>query len=108
MKLILILLSVMVLAGGCVNDHVQIPVYKCSPDHPIAFEDIAGIVSTKCAITGCHNAQNNYIPHLTDETDFSNNRADCRSQILDGAMPPVDAIPLTQDEKAKILCWLGN
>lgn len=91
---------------ACAKDQVDAPVYVCRTDQVISYSAISSIITAKCATAGCHEASNNYIPHLVTQQEVTNNRSDCLFQINNGAMPPAQETALSADERAKILCWL--
>jgi hypothetical protein len=93
---------------ACVNDHIVVAdaPFECDSASPPEFNDILPIMESKCATAGCHNADNNYIPHLTTKEQVTANRGDCKSQIENAVMPP-PGYTLTESEKEKILCWLN-
>lgn len=89
---------------GCVNDTLT---FQCSPSVSLSYElDIAPIVSTKCAAAGCHDGSNPAVPTLSNFTQVAGNANDIKFQIGNEAMPPSSSTPLTDSEKAKILCWI--
>lgn len=73
-------------------------------------KDIQPIINTKCAVPNCHNAG----ATLGDFTIYANlkQRADngrIRTNVFElKIMPPASAVPLTDQEKERLKCWLDN
>lgn len=82
------------------------PVFNCAAVDTLIFDDIKPIIITRCAVNGCHDGSNASIPTLVTEQDLKDNLSDSQFQIERGAMPPTSSAPLTEFEKAKLLCYI--
>jgi uncharacterized membrane protein len=71
---------------------------------------IRPIINNKCAIPNCHNAGSTLADFSTYEglkSGVDNGRI--RTNVYDlKIMPPASAIPLTEEEKEQLKCWLDN
>jgi hypothetical protein len=80
---------------------------KCSGSYS---SDIKPIANSKCALKDCHGSGSS----LGDFTQYAELklRADSgwiRRNVFElKIMPPASAVPLTEDEKQKLKCWLDN
>src|SRR6185369_3069027 len=69
--------------------------------------NIQPITSTRCAITGCHDAGSINGPGpLTTYQQIFNARSAIRSAVATGLMPQGSS--LTQSQINSILCWIDN
>ncbi|HET9055850.1 MAG TPA: hypothetical protein VFN30_03280 [Chitinophagaceae bacterium] len=66
--------------------------------------DVQPIISTYCAITGCHNGTQQ--PTLTTYAQIAGNATLINSQVQSGRMPKVGS--LTTDQKNIIACWVQS
>jgi hypothetical protein len=70
--------------------------------------DIKPIITTKCAISGCHNGSRS--PNLSTYTGVKNNASAVLSKVTSKAMPPSNspAGALTQQQISLITCWVND
>ena len=70
--------------------------------------DIKPIITTKCAISGCHNGSQS--PNLSAYSGVKNNASDILSEISGKFMPPSNssAGSLTQQQINLITCWVKD
>lgn len=66
--------------------------------------DVAPIISSSCAISGCHNGSQ--APTLTTFDQISANASNINAQVQSGAMPKSGA--LTTAQKNIIKCWVQS
>lgn len=67
--------------------------------------DVSPIITSSCAISGCHNAGSTNGPGaLTNFTQVSNARTAIRTAVANGTMPKTGT--LTAAQKNAILCWI--
>jgi hypothetical protein len=79
----------------------------CSAVPKTFSNDVFPITSTRCAISGCHNAGSNNGPGpLTNHTEIFNARFLIRSAVSSGLMP--QGSTLTDAQIKTILCWIDN
>ncbi|MBC7688852.1 MAG: hypothetical protein H7211_11805 [Aquabacterium sp.] len=99
---------------GCYNDNAELlygaTVTDCSTTQSKYTADISPIITSKCAIPGCHDANGASNPagfvflnyaQLSAKKDRINARV-----IMERTMPPTG--PLSDAEINKIKCWIGN
>jgi hypothetical protein len=109
------LLLAIVFTSSCYNDNAELlygaqATTDCSTVQAKFGADIAPIINSKCAISGCHdaNAVNNgadkiftnyslIIPHITHIQ---------QRVVIEKTMPPTG--PLSAPEIDKIKCWIAN
>ena len=103
--------AVSLVATSCYKDREELlyPKFDCSKKQSTYSGDISGIISSKC--TACHNpngsASGDPISTYQDAFDHAQEIADdCINGV--NPMPPVGSPQLTDDEKAKLKCWLDN
>ena len=70
--------------------------------------DIQPIISTKCAISGCHNGSRS--PNLSTYSGISANASHIKSEVSSKAMPPSNSAAgsLTQTQINLITCWVND
>jgi hypothetical protein len=70
--------------------------------------DIKTIITSKCAISGCHNGSRS--PNLTTYTGIKNNASAVLSRVTSKAMPPSNSSggSLTQQQINLITCWVND
>jgi hypothetical protein len=70
--------------------------------------DIKPIITTKCAISGCHNGSQS--PNLSAYAGIKNNASGILSEISGKSMPPSNssAGSLTQQQISLITCWVSD
>jgi len=79
----------------------------CSAVPKSFSNDVFPITSTRCAISGCHDAGSNNGPGpLTNYTQIFNARFLIRSAVSSGLMP--QGSTLTDAQIKTILCWIDN
>ncbi|MEO7767099.1 MAG: hypothetical protein ABIS01_06720 [Ferruginibacter sp.] len=107
---LLILLS----ANGCYNDNAEL-LYgsqntDCSTVQAKYGTDINQIVTTKCAVSGCHdaNAASNaagFSLQTFEQVSAKRDRINARV-VIEKTMPPTGPLPST--EISKIACWIAG
>jgi hypothetical protein len=107
LKLLFSFIVIMLMQESCVKH--EFPSYTC-PDEPVSYTaDIHAIVSTKCAISGCHNGDNGADKKWSDFSLFQAKAktGEVKRRVVNRIMPPASSAagPLTADEIAKIACW---
>jgi uncharacterized membrane protein len=71
---------------------------------------VAPIINARCGVSGCHNGSSS----LVDLTVYENLKARIDNGLVQTnvfelkLMPPASSTQLTEDEKAKIKCWMDN
>ncbi|HTJ50296.1 MAG TPA: hypothetical protein VL443_12620 [Cyclobacteriaceae bacterium] len=75
---------------------------------PSFASDISSIITTKCAISGCHNGSKS--PNLTTYARINSNASKIKSEIVSGSMPPSNssAGSLSQTQINLITCWIND
>lgn len=68
--------------------------------------EVKSIITAKCATSSCHNGNQN--PNLASLSNVQSNKAQMKSRIEGGSMPPFGSTALTTEEKAKIICWIDD
>lgn len=76
----------------------------CSTINAKFAADVAPIISSSCAINGCHNGSQT--PTLTTYAQISANASSISSQVQSGAMPKNSTLSTTQ--KNIIKCWVQS
>lgn len=67
--------------------------------------DVSPIITSTCAVSGCHNAGSVNGPGaLTNYTQIFNARAAIRTAVANGTMPKTGTITVAQ--KNAIICWI--
>lgn len=111
-KSIVTILSVVMLTfatNACVyhNEEEIQPQDDCS--NVLTYkDDIVAIISSNCAVSGCHvsGGQN---PDLSTYDKISSNLVKVRLRIKNGTMPKVGSgYSLTQQERNEIICWIDQ
>ena len=100
---LLILLSAIILFAACNKNNDN----ACSPSYA---KDIRPVINQKCAISGCH-FPGGLLPDYTEYSSLKERIDNGRFQsfVFDlKIMPPANAAPLTEDEKAILKCWIEN
>lgn len=71
---------------------------------------IQNIITSKCAISGCHNGDNGSNRNWTVFTNVQNSAANIKSRTNAGTMPPSNssAGALSQDQIDLIACWVDD
>lgn len=69
---------------------------------------ISPIISSNCAVSGCHNGDDASLPNFTSFSTIKNNAGSIRSMTTSGAMPPAGAGSLTDSEVELIACWVDD
>ncbi|HEX4957299.1 MAG TPA: hypothetical protein VFV46_03920 [Lacibacter sp.] len=87
--------------GSNTDDNVQV---NCST---VTFSgDIAPLISSKCATSGCHNASSSNGPGpLINYASIFASRFSIQTSVNNNRMPQ-GGPPLTAAEKAKLKCWI--
>ena len=97
----------LLLANSCKKSKQETTVLSCNPKYSV---DIQPIITSKCALSGCHNAGSS----MGDYTKFEvvKVRADSgriNHYVFDlRIMPPANKDSLTTTEKNNLKCWLDN
>ncbi|HEY8935367.1 MAG TPA: SprB repeat-containing protein [Cyclobacteriaceae bacterium] len=75
---------------------------------PSFASDINSIITTKCAISGCHNGSKS--PNLTTYARVNSNASKIKSEVTNKTMPPSNssAGSLTQTQINLITCWVND
>lgn len=68
--------------------------------------DIAPIINSNCAVSGCHNGSQS--PNLSTEAGILANAKRIELNTTAGAMPPDDEPDLTTQQIATIACWAAD
>lgn len=68
--------------------------------------DIMPIITANCAVTGCHNGSR--FPDLRSSANVMGNASRIMARTSAGTMPPAGRTDLTQDQIAKISCWVDD
>ncbi len=76
----------------------------CSTINAKFSADVAPIIASSCAISGCHNGTQS--PTLTNYAQISANASNINSQVQSGAMPKGSTLSTTQ--KNIIKCWVQS
>ncbi|HEY0740517.1 MAG TPA: hypothetical protein VGD40_03610 [Chryseosolibacter sp.] len=92
-------------------DH-NFPSYVC-PDTEVSYlEDVRPIVTTKCAISGCHNGSLGAERNWSDFPTFQRNaqNGNVKNYVINRIMPPAHSQngPLSQDQINTIACWVDE
>ncbi len=68
--------------------------------------DIMPIISSNCAVTGCHNGSRS--PDLRTSAQVMSNASRIRARTSAGTMPPADRGDLSQIQIDEIACWVND
>lgn len=72
------------------------------------FQNIKPLITTKCAISGCH-LDNSGLPDFSQNAIIQSKAAGIKSRTASGNMPPSGSgITLTQQEIDDISCWVDD
>ncbi len=107
-KLLALLLPV--LFYSCTSDNVEeyYGVVDCATLDVSYSEDIAQIISTNCAISGCH-VSGTGLPDWTKYENLVANADEIRRKTFEGEMPPpFSGKSLTIEEVRMISCWVNS
>ncbi|MBS1774289.1 MAG: hypothetical protein JST82_15640 [Bacteroidetes bacterium] len=103
------LLFLITIALVSCKQHEVEPPAPTQPCNASYNTDIKPLITTKCAISGCHGS--NGLANLADYATLKE-RADngnIKKYVFTlQMMPPSGATQLTDNEKAKLQCWLDN
>lgn len=79
---------------------------NCPPEGISYINTIEPLISTNCAIPGCHIA-GNQMPTLENYSQISDNADKIKTRTSNGTMPPATSgISLSIDEIEMIECWV--
>jgi hypothetical protein len=98
--------------AACVEHDFKMSAVECTSDEIISFEqDVNPIVTSTCAISGCHNGDNGADKDWTVFSKFQSNAADVRDRITRpegtaGHMPLSG--DLSAEEIQTIVCWVDQ
>lgn len=97
------LFGLSLLTFSCGDDE---PGISCGPE-PVSYaSEVAPVISTRCATSGCHNSGSTNGPGaLTNYSQVFNARNSIRSSVNNGSMPPGG---LSQSGKQAIICWIDS
>ena len=108
---VLITLFLLVLVTGCYYDNAEL----LQPGNNVncntinaRFVDVQPIISTKCAVSGCHDATTaagNTVLQTFQQISGKSNRIYIRS-VIEKSMPSVQ--PLSTQEAALLNCWINS
>ena len=76
----------------------------CSTINAKFAADVQPIITSSCAISGCHNGSQ--APTLTTYAQIAANASNINSQVQSGAMPKTGT--LTTNQKNIIKCWVQS
>ena len=77
----------------------------CTGTTPTYAATVSGLISSNCAISGCHASGSNEGPGaLTTYAQIKSSVSSIRSSIVSGSMPQKST--LTTDQKNSIVCWI--
>ena len=102
-----VLLSVVLVIDSCVSHDLE----ETDTCQDISYaSDIAPIINTKCALSGCHNGSNPDLPNWTILTQLQNRKDDVKRMVVNRIMPKSSspAGPLTEDQINTIACWVDQ
>ena len=96
---------------SCVNHDLEGPVVvSCEGFKTVSFnDDVKGIISTHCAISGCHNGDNGASINWTVLKNFQDHATEAKRRLT---LPPSspDKMPrvgsLSNDQIKLIVCWV--
>ncbi len=69
-------------------------------------DDVMPILTTNCAISGCHDG-NSGLPDWSDKTSVISNAGNIKNRTGDGSMPP-GGRSITDEEIQTIACWVDD
>lgn len=96
------------MANSCAYDNAE-DLYgeiACPPEGVSYSSTIEPLISTHCAIPGCH-VRGNQLPELTDYEKISANASKIKEMTSSGIMPPeTSGMILTKQEIDDIICWV--
>jgi hypothetical protein len=106
----LILIVGICLPMSCAYDNVE-DLYgseDCPPGSISYSATIAPIISSNCAVSGCH-ANGQQIPTLESYNQISMNSGRIKTRTSNGTMPPPGSgMSLTVEEIEAIACWVDS
>lgn len=109
-KTLLLLTCCVIGVAACNKEPTTTEPEQPAPCHPTYIADIKTIVSTRCAISGCHDGNSGVVAFTTYaplKERAHNGRI--KSYVFElKIMPPASAAQLTDDEKRLLQCWLDN
>ena len=96
-----------IFCGSCAYDNAE-ELYgekSCPPQGASFSETIEPIISSNCAISGCH-VSGQQLPTLETYAQISTNSDKVKSRTSNGTMPPPSSgLTLTSEEIEAIACW---
>ena len=108
-KITILLSSIVLMLGACMNEKGPLPkkvVVAC--DTPVLYTaTIKAIIDTKCATAGCHDglSQDDFKSYAAVKLRVDNGELRNRALTLKD-MPQVGSPALTDDEMTQIDCWI--
>ena len=104
----LLLTGIIILSFSCAYDNTE-ELYgtpECPPDGVSFANAIAPIISTSCAISGCH-VPGRQLPTLETYEQISSNSESIKTKTSNGTMPPAaSGIELSTEQINDIACWV--
>ncbi|SMG48708.1 hypothetical protein SAMN05661096_03507 [Marivirga sericea] len=89
-------------ANGCEAEISEIEIRS-----GISFSnDIKSIITTNCAVSGCHNGSQP--PNFSTDDNIFVNASRIKTRTSAGTMPPAGRPDLTEDEIQAIACWVDD
>lgn len=89
-------------ANGCEAEIPEIEIMTGSS----FSNDIKSIISTNCAVSGCHNGSQP--PNFSEDENIFQNASRIKSRTGSGTMPPAGRPDLTDEEIQSIACWVDD
>jgi len=104
----ILLIGLLFTSASCAYDNVEdlYGVKDCPPGGTSFSQTISPLISTNCAITGCH-VNGQQAPTLENYAQISANAGRIKAKTSNGTMPPpTSGQSLTQQEIDDIACWV--
>ena len=75
----------------------------------VSFQDqVSSIISSNCAISGCHNGSNGTSRNFTIFNNVQSKADGIKARTQSGSMPPPASGSLTQEQIRLIACWVDD
>ncbi len=103
------LFGLLLILSSCGNNE-EIPepgVFNCDVTTVTFSGTIKNIITTKCAITGCHDGDNGESRNWTVFANVQSNAANIKARTATGTDMPLTG-SLTQEQIDQIACWVDQ
>lgn len=92
---------------GCTYDNLELD--PCESINVKYAENIAPLIQTRCALSGCHNGDSTSVGdfNLYDEVKLRVENGQFKLKVIDTrSMPPTTQAPLSTEQFNLLKCWI--